>query len=146
MPDIRLVDVSLRDGNQSLWGATGLQSAQMLAIAPVMERVGFRAVDFTSSTHMGIAVRSFREDPWQCIRLMNKAMPRTPLQFIGTGFRFISWETAGRDFMRLVYRRLIANGISRFIVLDPMHDMDALLDVAAIIKEEGDAEVMAALT
>jgi oxaloacetate decarboxylase alpha subunit len=146
MPDIRLVDVSLRDGNQSLWGATGLNSAQMLAIAPAMERVGFRALDFTSSTHMGIAVRTFREDPWQCIRLMKKAMPRTPLQFIGTGFRFISWETAGRDFMRLVYRRLIANGISRFIVLDPMHDMDALLEVAAIIKEEGDAEVMAALT
>jgi len=146
MPDIRLVDVSLRDGNQSLWGATGLNSAQMLAIAPVMERVGFRALDFTSSTHMGIAVRTFREDPWQCIRLMRKAMPGTPLQFIGTGFRFISWETAGRDFMRLVYRRLIANGISRFIVLDPMHDMDALLDIAAIIKEEGDAEVMAALT
>ena len=146
MPDIRLVDVSIRDGNQSLWGATGLNSAQMLAIAPVMERVGFRALDFTSSTHMGIAVRTFREDPWQCIRLMKKAMPRTPLQFIGTGFRFISWETAGRDFMRLVYRRLMANGISRFIVLDPMHDMDALLEVAAIIKEEGDAEVMAALT
>lgn len=146
MPDIRLVDVSIRDGNQSLWGATGLNSARMLAIAPVMERVGFRAVDFTSSTHMGIAVRTFREDPWQCIRLMKKAMPRTPLQFIGTGFRFISWETAGRDFMRLVYRRLIANGVSRFIVLDPMHDMDALLEIAAIIKEEGDAEVMAALT
>ena len=48
--------------------------------------------------------------------------------------------------MRLVYRRLMANGVSRFIVLDPMHDMDALLEVAAIIKEEGDAEVMAALT
>jgi oxaloacetate decarboxylase alpha subunit len=144
--EIGLVDVSLRDGNQSLWGATGLNSAQMLAIAPVMERIGLRALDFTSSTHMGIAVRTFREDPWQCIRLMRRAMPTTPLQFIGTGFRFISWETAGRDFMRLVYRRLIANGISRFIVLDPMHDMDALLEVAAIIKEEGDAQVMAALT
>jgi len=146
MAEVGLVDVSLRDGNQSLWGATGLNSAQMLAIAPVMERIGLRALDFTSSTHMGIAVRTFHEDPWQCIRLMKEAMPTTPLQFIGTGFRFISWETAGRDFMRLVYRRLMANGISRFIVLDPMHDMDALLEVAAIIKEEGDAQVMAALT
>lgn len=146
MPDIRLVDVSIRDGNQSLWGATGLDSAQMLAVAPLLERVGLRALDFTSSTHMGIAVRVFREDPWQCIRLMKKAMPTTPLQFIGTGFRFISWETAARDFMRLAYQRLIANGISRFIVLDPMHDMDALTQIASIIKQEGDAEVMAALT
>jgi len=146
MADIKLVDVSIRDGNQSLWGATGLNTAQMLAIAPVLEQVGLRALDFTSSTHMGIAVRSFREDPWQCIRLMRDAMPTTPLQFIGTGFRFISWETAGRDFMRLVYRRLVANGISRFIVLDPMHDMDALLEVAKIVREEGGKEIMAALT
>lgn len=146
MTHIKLVDVSFRDGNQSLWGATGLNTAQMLSIAPVMANAGFRAVDFTSSTHMGIAVRNFREDPWQCIRLMKKAIPDTPLQFIGTGFRFISWETAGPDFMRLVYRRLMVNGISRFIVLDPMHDMDALLRVARIIREEGDAEVMAALT
>ncbi|MDH4110196.1 MAG: biotin carboxyl carrier protein [Gammaproteobacteria bacterium] len=146
MADIKLVDVSIRDGNQSLWGATGLNTAQMLAIAPVMNRVGFRAIDFNSSTHMGIAVRSFREDPWLLIRLMHEACPDVPLQFIGTGFRFISWETAGPDFMRLVYRRLMANGIGRFIVLDPMHDMDAVLRTARIIREEGDAEVMAALT
>lgn len=146
MTDIKLVDVSIRDGNQSLWGATGLNTAQMLSIAPAMARAGFRAIDFNSSTHMGISVRNFREDPWRCIRLMREAVPDTPLQFIGTGFRFISWETAGPDFMRLVYRRLMANGISRFIVLDPMHDVDALLKTARIIREEGDAEIMAALT
>jgi oxaloacetate decarboxylase (Na+ extruding) subunit alpha len=144
--DIRLVDVSIRDGNQSLWGATGLNSSQMLTAAPLLERVGYRALDFISSTHMGIAVRNFQEDPWQLIRLMRKATPNTPLQFIGTGFRFISWEAADHDFMRLVYRRLVANGISRFIVLDPMHDMNALLRVARIAREEGAAEIMAAFT
>lgn len=146
MSDLKLIDVSIRDGNQSLWGATGLNAAQTLAIAPVMERAGFRAIDFTSSTHMGISVRTHKEDPWQLIRLMKKATPRTPLQFIGTGFRFISWEAAGQDFMRLVYQRLIANGISRFIVLDPMHDVGALLATARMIKQEGGLEVMAALT
>ena len=146
MSDIRLVDVSVRDGNQSLWGATGLNSSQMLTVAPLLERVGFRAIDFISSTHMGIAARVFRENPWQLIRLMRKATPTTPLQFIGTGFRFISWEAADHDFMRLVYRCLIDAGISRFIVLDPMHDMDALLRVAHILREEGAAEIMAAFT
>ena len=64
MADVQLVDVSLRDGNQSLWSATGLTTAHILQIAPVMDRVGFRALDFTSSTHMGVAVRTQREDPW----------------------------------------------------------------------------------
>ncbi|MEJ2761682.1 MAG: biotin carboxyl carrier protein, partial [Gammaproteobacteria bacterium] len=73
MTDIRLVDVSVRDGNQSLWGATGLSTRQILAIAPVINRVGFKALDFTSSTHMAVAVRYFREDPWERIRLMHAA-------------------------------------------------------------------------
>jgi len=148
MTDIKLVDVSVRDGNQSLWGATGLDTAQMLQIAPVMNRVGFKAIDFTSSTHMAVAVRYFQEDPWERIRLMRRAMPDTRLQFITTCMRFISWEIAGPDFMRLVYRRLIANGIDRFVLLDPMHDVDALLEAAKTVREEGgsDVEIMAALT
>ena len=146
MADIRLVDVSIRDGNQSLWSATGLSTRQILQIAPVINRVGFKALDFTSSTHMAVAVRYFREDPWERIRLMHAACPDTPLQLITTGFRFISWETVDSEFMRLVYRCLMRNGIGRFVLLDPMHDMDALLAAARIVKEEGEAETMAALT
>ncbi len=146
MTDIRLVDVSIRDGNQSLWGATGLGTPQILEIAPTLNRVGFQALDFTSSTHMAVAVRYSKEDPWERIRLMHQAAPDTPLQFITTGLRFISWETADAEFMRLVYRRLAASGMERFIVLDPMHDLDGLLSAARLVKEEGGKDVMAALT
>jgi oxaloacetate decarboxylase (Na+ extruding) subunit alpha len=146
MAEVQLVDVSLRDGNQSLWGATGLRTAHILQIAPVMNRVGFRALDFLSSTAMGVAVRTHREDPWRRIRLTRAAMPDTPLQFIGTGFRFISWERAHPDVMRLVYERLVAAGIARFVVLDPTHDMEAVLATARIIRRAGGTEIIAALT
>jgi len=146
MTSIRLVDVSMRDGNQSLWGATGLNTPQCLQIAPVMNRVGFQAIDFIASTHMGVAVKYYREDPWERIRLMRRAVPDTPLQFIGTGFRFISWETLDPEVMRLVYRCLVRSGVSRFIVLDPMHDLDAMLATAKIIREEGGDEIVGALT
>ena len=65
MADVGLVDVSLRDGNQSLWGATGLGTGHVLQVAPLLERVGFRALDYSSSTAMGVAVRVHREDPWE---------------------------------------------------------------------------------
>jgi len=146
MAEIQLVDISIRDGNQSLWGATGMDTGQSLEIAPVLNRVGFRACDFTSSTHMGIAVRTHKENPWERIRLMHAAMPDTPLQFISTGFRFISWETSDEDFMRLAYRRLMINGIGRFALIDPMHDITALKRAARMVKEEGGAEVLAGLT
>lgn len=146
MTDIRLVDVSIRDGNQSLWGATGLSTPQILQIAPVLNRAGFQALDFTSSTHMAVAVRFAKDDPWERIRLMREMTPDTPLQFITTGMRFISWEAADPEFMRLAFRRLVINGMRRFIVLDPMHDIDALLAAARLVKEEGGEDVMAALT
>jgi oxaloacetate decarboxylase (Na+ extruding) subunit alpha len=146
MADIQLLDVSIRDGNQSLWGAMGFTTPQILSIAPVMDRVGFRALDFTSSTHMGIAVRTHKENPWERVRRTHAAMPNTPLQFIGTGLRFVSWEGQHPDFMQIVYDRLVANGISRFVVLDPMHDAGALLESARMIRKAGAAEIIAALT
>ena len=97
MANVQIVETSLRDGNQSLWAALGIDTAKTLTIAPVMERVGFKAIDFTTSTHMGVAVRYKKEDPWERIRLMAKAMPRTPLQFLSTGFRFISWAGGKLD-------------------------------------------------
>ncbi|HEX8008241.1 MAG TPA: hypothetical protein VF482_17640 [Trebonia sp.] len=146
MAEIQLVDVSLRDGNQSLWGATGLRTAHIAQIAPVMNRVGFRALDYSSSTAMGVLVRTHRENPWDLLRLTRKAMPDTLLQFIGTGFRFISWEKAHPEVMALVYQCLVNSGMDRFVVLDPTHDMDAVRETARIIKRAGGKEVIAALT
>ena len=146
MTDIQLVDVSLRDGNQSLWSATGLRTAHIVQVAPVMDRVGFRALDFTSSTHMGVAVRTHREDPWERIRLTHAAAPHTPLQFIGSGLRFISWEPVHPELMQLVYDRLVVAGMSRFVVLDPMHDMENVRETARMIRQAGGEEIIAALT
>jgi oxaloacetate decarboxylase (Na+ extruding) subunit alpha len=145
MADIRLVETSLRDGNQCLWGALGIDTARTLTIAPVMDRVGFEAIDFTTSTHMGVAVRYKKEDPWERIRLMAAAVPNTPLQFMSTGFRFISWETAHPEFMALAFRVLARNGIRRFCLADPMNDADSNIGCARMVKQSGGEWVIAAL-
>ncbi len=145
MANIQIVETSLRDGNQCLWAALGVDTARTLSIAPVMERVGYKAIDFTTSTHMGVAVRYKQEDPWERIRLMAAACPTTPLQFLSTGFRFIAWETASPDFMALAFRTLMKNGIGRFALADPNNDADANVEVARMVKADGDAYVVGAL-
>jgi len=145
MADIRLVETSLRDGNQCLWAALGIDTAKTLTIAPVMDRVGFKAIDFTTSTHMGVAVRYKKEDPWERIRLMAAATPSTPLQFMSTGFRFISWETASPEFMDLAFRVLARNGIRRFCLADPANDADSNIACARMVKQGGGEFVIAAL-
>ncbi len=146
MADIKLVDVSIRDGNQSLWGATGLNTRQILQIAGAMNRIGLHACDFTSSTTMAVAIRYAADNPWERIKRMVAAMPHVPLQFITTGFRFVAWQLADPEFMRLAYRRLQMAGIGRFSLLDPMHDVESVLSSARMIKQEGNADVMGGLT
>src|SRR5580765_2841342 len=142
---IALIDTTLRDGNQSLWGALGIDTAKTLTVAPLLERVGFKAIDFTTSTHMGVAVRYKREDPWERIRLMAAATPNTPLQFMSTGFRFISWETASPEFMALAFAVLARNGIRRFCPADPMNDAHSNIACARMVKRAGGEFVIAAL-
>jgi oxaloacetate decarboxylase alpha subunit len=143
---IDIVDTTTRDGNQSLWSATGLTTGDIVSIAPTMNRVGFHAVDFTSSTHMAVAVRFHREDPWERLRLVSAAMPDTPLSFITSGMRFISWVPCDEDLMRLAFRCVVRNGIRRFQVADPSNDPARLRRVAALAKEEGVEEVVIGLT
>jgi oxaloacetate decarboxylase alpha subunit len=73
-------------------------------------------------------------------------MPHTPLQFIGSGLRFISWEPVHPDLIRLAYHRLVAAGMDRFVVLDPMHDMAAMLRSARDVRAAGGTEIIGALT
>jgi len=137
---IQLIDTTVRDGNQSNWGAVGLSAA------PVMDRVGFNAIDFTTSTHMAMSVRHFKQDPWERIRLFKKAAPKTPLSFLTTGMRFISWETASHELMEFSFRLLVNNGIERFAVMDPMNNIPAMLTMAGLTRKAGGRQIVAALT
>jgi len=143
---VEIVDTTTRDGNQSLWSATGLTAREILAIAPTMEAVGFHALDFTSSTHMAVSVRFHREDPWELIRLMRAALPETPLNFITTGMRFIAWQPCDEDVMRLAFRCVVRNGIRRFQFAEPANDPAALRRVARVAREEGVEEIVVGLT
>jgi oxaloacetate decarboxylase (Na+ extruding) subunit alpha len=143
---VPIVDTTTRDGNQSLWSATGLTTPDVLAIAPTLDRVGFHAADFTSSTHMAVSVRFHREDPWERIRLVSAAMPSTPLSFITTGMRFISWVPADEDVIRLAFRCVVRNGIRRFQIADPSNDPSRLRRLARMAREEGVEEVVIGLT
>jgi oxaloacetate decarboxylase alpha subunit len=142
---IRFVDTTVRDGHQSLWSADALTTAMIAEIAPVMDRVGFHALDFTSSTHMAMTVRTHAEDPWERIRVVRELMPETPLGFITPGMRFMAWQRAPVEVMRLALGLVIRNGIRRIWVAESMNDVDTDLRIARIAKQEGADEVLVGL-
>ena len=143
---VRLLDTSLRDGNQSLWGAAGLTTGMVEAVGPHLEAAGLDAIDFTSSTHLSVGVRWHRENPWERIQRMAVVTPGTPLSLITTGMRFMSWDRSPVSVMRLSMRALAEAGLRRIQIAEPMNDTAATLAVAALAKEEGIEQVVAAVT
>lgn len=144
--EIYFVDVTTRDGNQSLWDATGIKTGMILPIAPVMDKVGFRAIDFAASVSMGTSVRWHKENPWEKIRLCAKAMPNSILSFGTTGRRFIGFRRMPDSIQALVLKTISDCGIRRVWILDAAHETDLLLRTARMCKEAGVQEVMVALS
>lgn len=137
MEEIEFVDVTLRDAHQSLW-ATRMTAAMMLPIAPVIDRAGFKCIQVGSSgNHFVAYARYLRENPWEKLRLLVKAMPRTPLHG-GIRSRGIwSFGIQPDSVVELFIRRLAAYGIRRMGIFDPLHDFPNIRDSVHIAKEVG---------
>ena len=144
-PPVKIVDTSIRDGNQSLWAATGITTGMAEAMGPIYERMGLHALDFTSSTHLSMGVKFHGENPWERIARMRAAAPSVPLSAITTGVRFMSWEKADESVFRMSLRVMARHGLSRLMIAEPGNDIGQTIRVAQWAKEEGIDSVLAAV-
>lgn len=142
MTDIHLVDVTLRDGNQSLWGAVGVKTSTVQRMAPLINRVGYHTAEVATSTLLATAVRYHREDPWQRLDAMRAGAPDTRLGFLTTGKRFISFSRTPANLFQLAFELLRRHGVTRMWVIDPMHDMESAMETARMAKRAGFEEVV----
>ena len=81
MNKVRILDETLRNGQQSLW-ATRMRTESMLPIAPVMDEAGFDTVGVMAGVSFESAAMYLFEDPWERIRLLCQHMPRTSLDVL----------------------------------------------------------------
>ena len=127
MSEISFVDTTLRDAHQSLWNGR-MTTAMMLPIAPVMDSVGFEALDFMALISMDWCIRNQKENPWERLHLISKAMPNTPLIVGGVLRNFGNIPDAVTEF----WAETIAKaGAKRIRINDPCHDIP---EIAKAIK------------
>ncbi|MBU1276802.1 MAG: carboxyltransferase [Proteobacteria bacterium] len=118
MKHISFVDTSLRDGPQSLWNGR-ITTSMMLPIAPVIDRVGFEALDFMALISMDWCIRNLGENPWDRMRLMAQAMPNTPLIVGGVLRNFGNVPDSVTEYWAL---KIAEAGAQRIRINDPCHD------------------------
>lgn len=136
MREIRFMDTTLRDGQQSLW-ATRMTTAMMLPIADRLDRAGFEVIDLMSGVHFDVAIRHLKENPWERIRLMRERVTRTPLQANLRSKSVLSFDILPDDVNALWIERLIANGIRSVRAFDALNDMDNIVESLRVAKKLG---------
>lgn len=143
MPELRIVDCTFRDAHQSSWGEK-MSTAMMCKMAPWMRDAGFHAMDVMAISHFEFAVRHFRENPWDRLRLLSRALPRTPLSLMMLGNSLTLFGITRGPILGLWMERLAANGMRRVQLMDQLNTMTSMTEGIRYAHEAG-LQVMASL-
>lgn len=119
---VSFIDTTLRDAHQSLW-STRMTTAMMLPVAPVLDRLGFEAIDLVGGAVFDVCVRYLREDPWERMRIMSRVVTKTPLIVMTRGQSLFTFEFFPDDVVALTARRIAANGIRYHTPYDALNDI-----------------------
>ena len=119
MIQVRFVDTTLRDGQQSLW-AYGMRTGMMVPVAEQMDKAGFEAIELGGPVELPKCVRELREDPWERYRLVIPQFRKTPLRLIhGTRSGFAIYPHA----VHQLYDTCMARaGVSEVRISDSWND------------------------
>jgi oxaloacetate decarboxylase alpha subunit len=136
MPHVELLDETLRDGQQSLWGMR-MQAGMALPVADILDRTGFRVIDATGSSFMEVLVKYCREDPWEGLDLLRAAIRRTPMRGGMRGNAAVSFGVTPDALMDLWMRRLNDHGVRSYWIYDVLYGVQNFARLARIAKEYG---------
>ncbi|TGD73444.1 oxaloacetate decarboxylase subunit alpha [Mangrovimicrobium sediminis] len=131
-----ITDVVLRDASQSLL-ATRVRLDDMLPIAAKLDEVGFWSLESWGGATFDACIRYLGEDPWERIRELKKAMPKTPQQMLFRGQNILGYRHYADDVVAKFVERAAVNGVDVFRVFDAMNDMRNIEVALKAVKEVG---------
>ncbi|QCF26332.1 sodium-extruding oxaloacetate decarboxylase subunit alpha [Hydrocarboniclastica marina] len=131
-----ITDVVLRDAHQSLL-ATRMRLDDMLPIAEKLDQVGFWSLESWGGATFDACIRYLGEDPWERIRELKKAMPKTPQQMLLRGQNLLGYRHYADDVVERFVERASESGIDVFRIFDAMNDPRNLETAIKAVRKTG---------
>ena len=119
---LALTELVLRDAHQSLL-ATRMRLDDMLPIAEELDNAGFWSVESWGGATFDACIRYLGEDPWERIRALKKAMPKTRQQMLLRGQNLLGYRHYADDVVKKFVERAHENGVDVFRIFDAMNDV-----------------------
>ncbi len=136
MAKVFISDLVLRDGHQSLI-ATRMRTEDMLPICAKLDSIGFWSLEAWGGATYDACVRFLREDPWDRLKKLRKALPNTPIQMLLRGQNLLGYRNYSDDVVRAFVKKSADNGVDVFRIFDAMNDLRNLRVSIEAVKNSG---------
>jgi oxaloacetate decarboxylase alpha subunit len=131
-----ITEVVLRDAHQSIL-ATRIRTEDMLPICAQLDDIGYWSIESWGGATFDACIRYLGEDPWERLRALKAAMPKTPQQMLLRGQNLLGYRHYADDVVDKFIERCAANGIDVFRIFDAMNDMRNIQHAVKAVKNTG---------
>ena len=131
-----ITEVVLRDAHQSIL-ATRVRTEDMLPICAQLDEIGYWSIESWGGATFDACIRYLGEDPWDRLRALKAAMPKTPQQMLLRGQNLLGYRHYADDVVDKFIERCAINGIDVFRIFDAMNDMRNIERAVTAVKHTG---------
>ena len=136
MNKLFITDTILRDAHQSQ-AATRMRIEDMLPGCEILDSVGYWSLECWGGATFDACMRFLDEDPWERLRKLRSAMPKTRLQMLLRGQNLLGYKHYADDVVDEFIEKSIKNGIDVIRVFDALNDPRNLMQSVRSIKKYG---------
>ncbi|MBP3323849.1 MAG: pyruvate carboxylase subunit B [Clostridia bacterium] len=133
---LRITDTILRDAHQSQ-AATRMRLEDMLPACELLDNMGYWSLECWGGATFDSCMRFLNEDPWERLRALKAAMPKTPLQMLLRGQNLLGYRHYADDIVAEFCKKSIENGISVVRIFDALNDPRNMETAMKFVKEYG---------
>ncbi len=133
---VKIEDLSLRDGHQSLFATRG-RTEDMIPVAEMMDEVGFWAMEVWGGATFDTMHRFLNEDPWERIRTLKRYIKKTPFSMLLRAQNLVGYRNYADDVAKAFVERTAENGMDIFRTFDALNDYRNFETVVPEIKKAG---------
>ena len=133
---LKITDTILRDAHQSQ-AATRMRIEDMLPACELLDNMGYWSLECWGGATFDVCMRFLNEDPWERLRALKKAMPKTPLQMLLRGQNLLGYKHYADDVVEAFVKKSIENGIDVVRIFDALNDPRNMEAAMKFVKHYG---------
>lgn len=133
---LKITDTILRDAHQSQ-AATRMRLEDMLPACELLDNMGYWSLECWGGATFDACMRFLNEDPWERLRALRKAMPKTKLQMLLRGQNILGYKHYADDVVEEFCKKSIENGINVVRIFDALNDPRNMAAAMKYTKEYG---------